>query len=410
MSYRSKVRPMSSAVRTWPYPYFAAVSISNDVDYCGFELFDVLMEYMNTSRATRLGLGLRLEVTSSVFGFSPPGRQFAYFDGLDYNAPRSRNAPRIAEYIRSGWIDANHCYGDFDHRGGFRRAHAERFVEEMASIGGDMRTFINHGDLNNRQCVGPGQQKHHMGDVPGSAEYHSDLLSPPQFVTTSAHDAVGSQADISESGRLRVFRRRARQALVHGAPHSLLRPYVLRDGTRVFAFYRLRGTGHNAPNLSSLNYQVGLIDFDKLSKSGACVVLYQHLGVLERVGGRCRSATVDDLTRRPGILSGLRRLAHESESGRTWVPGLQRLLDYALMLESTKVVALDAGSEFRLESPMVGARPESFFGGLTIYAHPSAQATVWFGDVPLPVTQNGPDETGRYSVTVLSEPKQDIWN
>ncbi len=126
MNLYSNPRTRDASIRRWPFPYRASVSLSNDIDFCEFEFFETFMRYCNTTQATPFGEGLGLEVTSSFFGFSPPSRQFSYFGGLSPDAPTTALAPRIGEYIREGWIDANHAYGDFDGCGGFTRAHAER--------------------------------------------------------------------------------------------------------------------------------------------------------------------------------------------------------------------------------------------------------------------------------------------
>lgn len=248
-----------------------------------------------------------------------------------------------------------------------------------------------------------------MGDVPSSAYYHADLLGAPLFVTTSDHIVSGSTADKLHYGLRGHMRSRVRMAVDRSLRSDTITPVVLQDGHDAWAFRRLRGTGYNAPNLGSLNYQLSLIDFAKLNQDGECVIVYQHLGVLDRVASRCRSATINDVARRPDLLAGLRLLASEAEHGRTWVPGLQRLLDYKLMMRTTSVLLADDGVNFRLLSSLDVSRPSSFFGGLTIFVHPSTQASVWYKDFELPVTQNGPDETGRYSITIEAEPKQNIW-
>jgi hypothetical protein len=85
----------NTIVRRWPYPFRAAISISNDIDFCEFDFFETLMRYLNTRRASPFGIGLGLEVTSSFFFYSPRGRQFSYYDGLEIGAPRSCHAERI---------------------------------------------------------------------------------------------------------------------------------------------------------------------------------------------------------------------------------------------------------------------------------------------------------------------------
>lgn len=404
---------VSSEVRRWPYPYRGAVSISNDIDFCGFEFFEEFMRYCNTTKKTRFGVGLGLEVTSSFFGFSPPGRQFSYFSGLAPNAPLSDLAPRIAEYILMGWIDANHAYGDFDGVGGFHRAHAERLHQELSRLGRDLRIFINHGDELNSQCIGPGAE-HHRGDVIGASEYHTDLMQSerPNYVTTSVHSIGHVDESMPIFGKKQSAWSRLLSRKTGGFRDSgkkLIAPYSLQDGRDVLSFMRLRGTGFNAPNLSSLTYQSSMIDFNELYEHEGGVVLYQHWGVLHRAARKCVSATVQDVVSRPELLSGLRRLKKEADAGDLWVSGLERLLDYVTMVENTSVSKDNQSGSIEIFCKLPVKQPHDFFQGLTVYIDPASDIRINFNHEELPFQYNGPDHTGKYSVSVKSIAKEDIW-
>ena len=409
----ARLSPRSERVRALPYPFRGALAISNDVDYCRFEFFEAFMRFCNGSRPTPLGAGLGLEVTSSFFAFSVPERQFSYLAGLAPNAPASPEAARIGEYLAAGWIDANHAYGDFDGFGGFTRAHAERYFEIVERHRGDTRVFINHGDSHNIQCIGPGTA-HHEGDRLGRPAYHADLLRryAPLFVTTSGH-SVGHVTDLpqpldgGERGRALLGRLRGRSRVAH--PRNLIEPYSLQDGSRVVAFARLRATGYNAPNLGSLGYQVELIDFPSLYRFDGVVVLYQHWGVLHREAGRCEPATLAAVAARPELLAPLRRLARERDEGRLWIAGVQRLLDYVVMLESTEVEEEPTTGAIRLRCELQPKDPTRFFQGLTLYVDPARPARVLYGEHDLPLARNGPDHLGRYSVTIPMRPLEPIW-
>ncbi|MCS6947721.1 MAG: hypothetical protein NZM12_08915 [Steroidobacteraceae bacterium] len=405
------MKPRSNRVRRWPYPYWAAVSISNDSDFCRFDYFEAFMQLCNTLRATPLGSGLGIEVTSSFFFFSDPGRQFGYFAGLEPEAPLSEAAPRLADYITAGWLDANHAYGDFDGVGGFRRAHAERCFAEMSRLGADIRVFINHGDEKNTQCIGA-EARHHFGDLPGDPAYHADLLTArgPTYVTSSAY-TQGHVTDRPE--KLSAVRKPSIRRWLLSFPsrleQELLAPLWLRDGSRVTAFWRVRGTGVNAPNLSSLTYQVRLLDLEALYASEGVAVIYQHWGVLSKEAGRCVPASIEAVRGRPELLSGLRTLAREYHEGRLWVSGLQRLLDYCAMIGSTEVREGETAGTLVLDCRIRTKSPLAFFQGLTIYVDPTVPVKVTYDGVDLPLVQNGPDQTGRYSVSVPLIKKPDIW-
>jgi hypothetical protein len=148
---------------------------------------------------------------------------------------------------------------------------------------------------------------------------------------------------------------------------------------------------------------------DKLCNDGGCVVLYQHWGVLHRAGRRCFPAVVDEVAARPELMRGLRRLASEYHAGRLWVTGLQRLLDYVLMLENTTVRCCETVGKFEVVCAVPVERPMEFFQGLTIYIDPAVDSSVMFENQSLPIQYNGPDHTGRYSISVRRTRKENIW-
>jgi hypothetical protein len=398
------------SIRRLPYPFRAALAISNDADFCQMAFFEELMRFLNTRRNTAFGTGLGLEVTSSYFAFSQPERQFSYFCGIDPDAPLSEHASRVEDYLVSGWIDANHAYGDFDGIGGFTRKHAMRVFESLAQLGVRLDIFINHGDAHNSQCLGE-EAPHHKGDAPGNPAYHTDLLAAhgTRYITSSryifgdaAFDGHAPSLAIPARGRWRWRRPQA------ATRQDLFSTAQLRDGSRFEAFFRLRGTGFNAPNLSSLAYQLQRAELEELYRSGGIVVLYQHLGVLTRIAGKCVPACVETVRQMPHLLAPLRVLAREAEEGRLWVAGLQRLLQYADMVRRVKVAAR-GDADFLLDIDCKVDEPTTLFGGLTLYCHPASMPKIRYKNVELPFHLNGPDETGQYSVTVRMRRLPDIW-
>lgn len=400
------VNPRHPDVRLLPYPYQAALALSHDADFCSMEVFEQLMRFVNGTGRTALGEGLGLEMSASLFFYSPPGRQLSYYGGLDAAAPASADAPRLDEYLRAGWIDTNHAYGDFDGAGGFTRAHAERALERLHAIGVRLPAYTNHGDHRNAQCLGAGAP-HHEGDVPGSPAYHSDLLlrSGTRFFSSSDHISgdtsfEGHAAPWPQPAKPSWFSRPAR-------PGPLLTAVELRDAGRMLAFTRLRGTAFNAPNLSSLAYQVQSLPPERLYRERAVVVLYQHLGVLHRSGRKCTPVTLEAVRAAPHLLAPLRWMKRESDEGRLWVAAQHRLLAYAEMVGAVEVRA--QGAEFELDSVGLAGDPRRYFSGLTLYCHPKAEPRLRCRGVELPLRHNGPDESGKYSVTVPLQPLPDIW-
>jgi hypothetical protein len=428
-----QVRTADPRVRALPYPYRGALAISSDVEFFRFDVFEELMTYLNTGRDTALGVGLGLEVTSSVFFYSAPGTTFAYFRGAETGSGGSAEAERIADYIRSGWIDTNHSFGDFDPHHRFRREHALEVYAELDRLGASLDVYTDHGGPDNLQNVGPGSPQFHFGDVPGTPYYHADLLasngvdwvwSDAGMWTERPPPEVEQQARPPEvTGRWRRLRQRLRGRAPSDAGgirrdwwaappqdfEELIGPFTLQDGSVLRRFVRMRSTGRAAPNFASLGFQLSQIDWAEFYDVSGVVVVYQHLGVLHRVSGACVPTSLGALRERPEVyLAPLRFLARESGEGRLWVAGVERLLRFVRAAGTTRVTA--AGGVYSLAYDGVVRDPEWFFAGLTLYIDDLREfRTVEFAGRKLPVVHNGPDESRRYSVTVPLPRLPDLW-
>jgi hypothetical protein len=383
MIFHSRLEPATSRFRPLPYPYLGALSISGDAE--GFEpaFFDALMAYLNSRGPTPFGQGLGLEITASLFFYNGAGP--AYFTEPRPGAPRSSWADRLDDYLSAGWIDANHAFGDFD-AGGFVRAHALHAYEALAKLGVVLPVFTNHGGTGNRQNIG-GDAGYHAGDKPDDPAYHADLLAKhgARFVWT---DSLYIEAPTPE-------------------PAPLLIPRILQDGGAATGVRRLRGTGRNAPNLTSLLAQLRLLSWDKLYADHGVVALYQHLGVAHRAEGRLFPATVAETLIRPELcLAPFRLLARERDEGRLWVAGFARLLRYAEAVNSAGLSGGQGVGVIEIVDPPGHVLDPK---GLTIYIDPALPIKVTHRGREIAIRHNGPDETGRYSVTVASTSLPDIW-
>jgi len=390
-------------VRALPYPYKAGVAISNDAEFMSPEFFEGLMAFLNGTGLTPLGTGLGLEVTSSVFFYSAHPYSFSYFEGAGVDGVKTPFASRMEDYLTAGWIDTLHSYGDFDGVGGFTRAHAERTFDALAGMNAVVPIFTNHGDSANIQNIG-GDAGYHQGDQPGSIAYHTDLLARHGVRYIWTDTAIIGEPASPRSGWRRFVPRRV-------APQSrpLMASWTLRDGNSMTRFMRFRGTGGNAPNLSSLAYQLERLNLPELYSRNGMAVVYQHLGVQYRSGGKCTAATLSAMVERPEVyLASWHLLAREVSEGRLWLAGLARLLRYSDML-SRLWVEMDADGCIHIATDSRVADPEEYFQGLTLYVNPPAIPVVRFGDKTLTVLHNGPDETGRYSITIPVRKQVDIW-
>lgn len=372
----------SEVIRPWPYPFKGALSISNDPDFLDFAFFDVFMEFLNTNHNTKLGEGIGLECTSSLFFFTKNPYNFSYF--MDDSIKKSKFARRIDDYLREHWIDANHAFGDYDFHGGFDRWHAEAVYGLLDNLGVRLPIFTNHGDANNFQNVGIGYPDY-RGDIKGSDYFHADLMEENGVKYIWKQDLVDERLPFSG---------------------SCFENNPLKYQSSIKGFRRYRGTGVHAPNLSSLNFQIGCIDFEELYRRHSFVILNQHVGVAYRYARRCEAASIEIIQNRQAVyLSGLYVLHDHYHSGKLWISGLARLLDYLFMIGNTTVTELSHNT-FEIETSQDSGVD---LAGLTIYADTKDQVDILYKGKRLPFEYNGPDETGHYSVSIpISSPKN-IW-
>lgn len=398
-------KPKSPFVRVWPYPYRGGLSISNDAEYMSFPFFKDLMDFLNSSTDTKMGKGLNIPVTSSMFFYSAHPYNFSVFNGHVVDSKESRDAQEILDYVSRGVIDTIHAYGDFDGVGGFCRGHAQRCFDILQKNNLSLPIFTNHGGVENVQNIGA-DADYHQGDKVGSDAYHVDIMGAcgVRYVWT---DSMVLQKNISVEGGYYQRARNLAKTIIKSCGNENKRKKIvhsvrLNDGSELKGFYRFRSTGQNAPNLSSLGYQIHQINWDQFYAEGAALVLYQHLGVLHRVNGKCVPVTIEDaLCRKSILLSPFYFLADEHHSGRLWMARLIEFLDYITLIESVDVQENVAG-ELILSCGDAGL-PPSAFQNITIYIDTLKPVTICYGDRVLPYFVNGPDETGRYSVTIKKQ-------
>ncbi len=377
----------AAGLRKFPYPYQAALAFSFDAELLSLEVMEELLRFLNTCDATRLGRGIGLEATCSLFFHSPAGTTVSWFGPAGRRSPQ---ATRIAEYLKTGFLDANHAFGDFDARPAFRRELALATYEVLAGLGVTLPIFTNHGTSANVQNVG-GDAPYQRGDVPGEAAYHSDLFpgNGVRYIWTDS--AVFSPPAGLREGVRRLLRPES--------PRLLLEPVRLRDGTMMLRFRRFRSIGREAPNCSLLGRQVEELNLPRLLAEGKTAVLYQHPGVLRKEGNTCVPATVEALrTLERTFLSPLRRIAGYHDEGRLWVRGLARVLGYVELAQGCAV--RKEGRRLVIAPPRKLEHVPRDLEGLTIYCDEEEGMVVSCQGIDLTVVHNPPDETARRSVSV----------
>lgn len=267
----------------------AALALSIDCDGCTIERLHRVFRYWATDEKTEFGPGLDLPVASSMFVYSrnpaaPP--QAAYLDG---------DRDGLLEACRRGWIDSLHGLGDFSASRPCTREMARQAFDALTADGVRLKVWTNHGGPENVQnLLRPGT----IGDVPGSACYLADLaagygiryvwaseLTPVigQGREVSSGEYYAGQADHSRAARWLAraahgwSERLVRKAGIEPfAGNRLVERRMLRDGREVLAFRRYgRWRLDTISRLPSI-LAPGVLD--RLTSSGAAMVVYLHIG------------------------------------------------------------------------------------------------------------------------------------
>lgn len=407
-------RPKTTQIRPLPFPYRGAISISNDIEYFSLEFFEELNAFLNTDKNTKLGRGLNLEFTQSLFFYSHSEDSLSYFAGSRADGKKNQYSERLDEYLREGWIDTNHSFGDFGNAEDFTRAHAHSSYEAINKLGVQLPIFTVHGGYSNTQSIGPGYA-HHKGDRPGTQQYHTDLFSAGgvRYVWSDCGRMVDEIQPHAQPASLknkffRFFEKNKSNA--HPAvDRNLFLEYELQDGQIFKGFKRYRSTGPFAPNLSSFQKQIDSIDWKGMYENFGIHVIYQHFGVLNKTSKGITRASVDAIIQEPEIyLAPFYFLEEESKEGRLWIAGLFRFLQYVEMIENVELTTGSKG-DIQISMPYPIQDPTEYFGGLTIYSSSKISPELVFGDTRIPVRENGLDESGRKSFTVPPKKMNSIW-
>lgn len=403
-------------IRPWPFPYLAGMAFSNDADAMEFNFFDEFMGFLNSKTETKFGLGLGLEITSSVFFFAPKTDLTSIFMGLDPNASESINAARLKEYIKAGWIDAIHAYGDFDSFPVFTRAHSIRVFDFLSALGKRIHIFSNHGSKDNIQNLGL-DAPYHQGDQISSDAYHADLcrMNGVEFLWTDSmtyHNPGKAKildrliAQIRSITTLRSYPR-----YFDARDKEDVKVMILADKSSYLGFRRFGGLSIS-PNLSLVSDQIKHLILSKMYDEKKGVVIYQHFGVIFQNEVECRPSTIEEvLDRRKELLEPFVLLKNESDSGRLWVVGLYRFLKYLVMRDSINIIQLVDG-DFQAKAKEVKALQaieNCDFSGLTFYSDYPGPAELIVGNYRLPLTSNPPDGTGKGSFSIPIQPLNQIW-
>lgn len=327
-----------------PYPYKCSFSICNDCDFMSREAFETIHQFINTDFDTKLGKGLKLPIADSMFMYSERPGVLSYFDGL--SGRPGRESSFLVDSIKEGWIDSLHGYGDFLNQNATSRELACAALNELEKKSVKLKVWIDHGSSDNSQNLSVPRIVL-KGDNSKCKAYHTDLLKQYgiTFVAGYNSDLIGQNGTgkylaepLHQSGvSLSLLKR------MHGRWYGkrLLQKKRYRDDSCFFLFCRARN-GVLRPDISTLGHQLRGEHIRNLRESGGTMILYQHLGAVDK-----RSSESPYLE--PDALRALESIAEGYHSRVIWVAPTHRVLQLARTLESITLRLYEQGTDLLIE-------------------------------------------------------------
>ncbi|HUS90166.1 MAG TPA: hypothetical protein VMW91_12540 [Desulfosporosinus sp.] len=386
-------------LRKFPYPYDAMLAISSDIDNTTVEKFETYHQFLNTLEQTSHGPGLGLDigdsawfyvVNDSLINLDKEGHRaeysMSYFQGLNPNS--RKDADKISNYYKVGWIDSLHSFGDFsrnDRSVKFTRDLAVAAWKAMNDSGFKPKVWINHGSESNVQNFGAYNPKtlfkYQAGDDPKSPYYHTDLTI--------------------DNGIRYVWNSIGMSQFSYDNP---LFPIKLRDGRQVWGFQRythdvVKGKYDWTWETHELHRQITKQRLEQLVQERKFSIVAQHLG-----------KGSDGFPFNPIDIQALQLLKAYQDEGKVLVARTSRLLDYAraqkfvrysiVQIEGKTYININSIEDSVLE-PTTPTMDE--IRGLTFYVDDPDKTYVLLNLTLIPKEQlqrNGPDRSSEKSIGV----------
>lgn len=419
LSARARTNHQQDAVslRTFPYPYRAALTLCSDIDGTHTaEHFLTIQDFLCSTQMTPMGPGLGLEIGNSFYPFTPD-------DSFAYRSSRPRDRKVIETLIRAGYIDCIHAFGE----GNTVLADALRVLDDLERAGCTPDVWTDHY----RTPYNLGKDTTYgTGDDPASPHYHlnrtrafgikfvwrgrgSSLpsqgipLRPGAFAATydSHHPTATLKAAGKETAKIALAYAGSRRFALHRG-NALYQVVQLQDRQRFFEFQRSNphwgglSTGHDSVGLA---YVLRREYLQHLVRQGGTSIIYTHLGLGSEPPGYLPQAT----------RNALHDLAAAYHDGDIYITTTSRLLNYSvyrdylqwhvtITSEGTHTIVIDG-----VHDPVSGWQQPSSqaLQGITFYVPDSSRAEIVLGSRHVPVIDRHPaDHTGRESVALPRVP------
>jgi len=401
-------------LRKFPYPYKAVMTICSDIDgTTTVEEFLEIQKFLNTKEITSMGKGIGLEIGNSFMMYAPPTCAFSYYSA------KPENAQIIKKFIKTGYIDFLHSYGE---KTDFTRKDAIKAIEELNNNQCKVDVWVDHAETPDNlgdDCT------FGLGDHPRSTAYHSDLTLAYgiKFVWLGrVTTVIGQSVPITLKTFFSVYDSRhpvdsfinmikefAKNVLavfgnIKYAMHKnndLMRITKLDDGQKVYEFSRFdnhwKGVAEGATS-KRLAYVISQRTLERLKKVGGYMIVYTHLGL----NSDCSQMIAKETQ------IALRDLASEYETGNIYITTTSKLLDYYLNHKYLNWSYETKGDEIIItitgvEDPVFGSFVPTIqdLQGITFYVPDKDKTRIYINDKEITnIQRNPPDYKQRESVTI----------
>ena len=402
------------ALRKFPYPYKAAMAICSDIDgTTSVEEFLEIEKFLNTKEITSMGKGIGLEIGNSFMMYAPPTCAFSYYSA------EPENAQIIKKFIKIGYIDFMHSYGQ---KADFTRKDAMEAIKELTENGCKVDVWVDHAttvdNLGDDRTFG-------LGDHQDSSAYHADITlaygikfvwlgritmvigqSVPITLKTfsSIYDSrhpVHSFINMKKEFAKNVLAVFGNMKYAMHKSYDLMRITKLDDGQKVYEFLRFdnhwKGVGRGATS-KHLAYVISKRTLTRLKEVGGYMIVYTHLGL----NSDCSQVIAKETQ------IALRDLAREYETGNIYITTTSKLLNYYLNHKYINWSYETKGDKViikisSVEDPVFGSFVPTVedLQGITFYVPDNDGARIYISDKEIAnIQRNPPDYSERESITI----------
>ncbi len=385
-------------MRKFPYPYKAMLAISSDADHETLRKFNLVHELLNTTELTPMGKGLGLDISDSFFMYNgsniqtytdvnhlPLTSMLTWYEGTS-SIPYG--ATILNDYIKAGWIDTLHTYGDFSMTNQthtrFTRYLAKQAINTLNQHGDNLTVWTDHGNMSNMDNFGSygtrGFYTYQQGANSWSPYYHTDLLIPygVKFVWADGHSNI------------------------FGQPNTIY-PLRLPDGRKVWGFYRYTDIGRDAKKnvlwvwtANDMPKELSRTHFDEIIKNYDYAIVASHF-----------YANNNELPFTSATIDSLKALQQEYLNGNILVARTSRLLAYNVLQKylQYKVTQFPGKTIINIEGvadPIFGWSVPTVdsLHGITFYTSNPEETVIEIAGIPVPLNVLQVNKTDGYAPSI----------